>query len=55
MFVNTKEFSALCYLTDPLQANVDKGLLVGKMGQEWIILTYKLPQKTQKKQGGDLS
>ena len=30
MFVNTKGFSALCDLTDPLQSKVDKGLLVGK-------------------------
>jgi hypothetical protein len=43
MFVNTKEFSALCDFTDPLQANVDKGLSVGKMRQGWKILKFKLP------------
>ena len=55
MFVNTKELSALCDLTDPLQANVDKGLLVGKIRQGWRMLQFKLPWRISKKQGGDLS
>ena len=48
MFVKTKEFSALCDLTDPLQTNVDKGLSVGKMRQGWRMLKINYHEEFQK-------